>query len=213
MNKDKLTAEDFLSHLLEQVNRETEVGRKYAKALDVEELTYMVAEQICIAAASIMFAFKHPKRGRLVLKLMKKTIPSAYAEYQDRNNGLFAQCSLFVVNRMKEHMDRFHPEIVLYQKDYDQLAVWAGVEYYSLIKMEEDDIETFKKHMAEAISMHNYDEPDPITNQLNRIIAANGKKPSPAEIAEITKEALLNDPLRIIEPLQFFRNYQRLAAI
>jgi len=115
INYDKPTGDALFSQLLEHVNRETEIGKKYASALTLDDLTYMAAAQICIAAASIMFSFRYPKRGSLVLYIMKKVAPSAYTAYRDRDVKLFSQCVLFVVNRMKEHMEKFHSEIFLPQ--------------------------------------------------------------------------------------------------
>lgn len=203
-----ISGEDTLKQLIDIVTRETDISRKYSKASNIDELNMFFSEQLCIAAASIMLSLKPPKRGALILRLLKYIKPSSYLSYWNRNNKMFSQCILFVLDRFKEYLESTHSKVNLDEKYYDNLAVMSGVYLYNLIGMSDDEREMFKTELKNSILGHNYGSPN-----ISKIIEAYGEKLRPKKIASLLKSALLCDPLRFVEPYSFVDNYKRLFSI
>ena len=64
--------------------------------------------------------------------------------------------------------------------------------------------------MANAIARYEDGGPKTDAEQINQITRVLGRKPRMREIVNLTQSTILHHPLRLIEPIHFARNYQRL---
>jgi len=196
---------------IEFATRKTAIAKKYNSAKSIDDLIYFVSEQMLIAVIPIMFSLKGPKRGNLILKILKKLKPESYYAYWNRNNKLFSECLIFVVDKFKKFVENYY-HIKLNNDLIARLATQTGVVYYSTLHMDEGEKEMFKNVMAKTIISY---EDNPLTEHndfLKRIIEAHGEKPTTKELAKLLQETTVRDPLVIIEPWDFIENYKRFMS-
>lgn len=189
--------------------QKSELSKKYDTASTLDDLFLTAAERVCLSAASIMLSLKGPKRGRLVLKALKIFKHQAYDAYWNRNNKLFVQCLIFIMDKLKTFC--YGKGIVISEEHFDQLATWAGVYYCNLLNMSSDEKEIFKKEIIHLLISYHDRPPKDQNELLYSIIGAHGKKPNSKGLAQLLKATLITDPLMMVEPWEFILNYNRLV--
>jgi len=194
--------------LFEFATRKTPVREKYDSAKTVDDLIYFVAEQMLIAAISIMFSLKGPKRGSLILKILRKFKPQSYYAYWNRNNNLFSGCLIFVVNEFRKEVENDY-HVKLNNDFIVRIITQTGVIYYSTIRMNEEEKEMLKSVITETIISYENNPLKEHADFLKKIIEAHGKKITKRELAKFLQSTIINNPLGIIEPWSFIENYER----
>jgi len=206
----KLFSEELeFEKLLEFVTRKTAIGKKYDSAKTVDDFIYFVAEQILISVISIMFSLKIPKRGTLILKILKKFKPERYYAFWNRNNNLFSKCLIFVVNEFKKDIENAY-SVKLDTDFIARIITQTSVLYYSTIRMNEEEKEMLKSVITETIISYENNPLKEHADFLKKIIAVHGKNLTKRELAKFLQSTIINNPLGIIEPWSFIENYKRL---
>ncbi|HUG66778.1 MAG TPA: hypothetical protein VMM76_03435 [Pirellulaceae bacterium] len=200
----------LLNSLLEAGTRKTELALEYDRAKSLDDLFVTASNRICLAAFQIMSCFRLPKRGMLVLWVLKRINRSAYDRYWDQSNHLFSACAIFVASRLRDFINR---DGSVYADDqfFERMTTWAGVQWCNMIKMSPDEIARFTTDMTKAVIEFEDHSPANDAEHHSRIIDALGRKPLIAEIPEFAKAMTMRDPLRFVEPVHFVRNYERLS--
>jgi len=195
--------------LAEQAMQRTALSEEYDNAVTMEELMLIATDRVSLAAFQLMSSFRFPRRGLYIIWLLKRVHRSSYDRYWKQQNNLFSECTVFVVARLKDFI-LTSLNLSLDHQFFRRMTTWAGVNMYTATKMSSEEIARFKSTMANAIARYEDGGPKTDAEQINQITRALGRKPRMREIVNLTQSAILHDPLRLIEPIHFARNYQRL---
>lgn len=199
----------LLNSMFEAATRKTELALEYDRATTLDDLFVTASDRVCLAAFQIMSCFRLPKRGTLVLSLLKRFNRSAYDRYWDQSNRLFSECAIFVTSRLRDFINR-DGNVYADAQFFERLTIWAGVQWYSMIKMSPDEIARFKTDMTNALIDFEDNSPANDSEHHHRIIDALGRKPQLTEIPEFAKVVTIRDPIGFVEPIHFTRNFERL---
>lgn len=200
----------LLNSLFEAATRKTELALEYDRAKTLDDLFVIASDRVCLAAFQIMSCFRLPKRGTLILALLKRINRSSYDRYWDQSNRMFSECAIFVTSRLCEFINQ-HGSVYADNQFFEHMTTWAGVQWYNMNKMSADEIERFKTDMTKALIDFEDNPPANDSDHHSRIIDALGRKPLLTEIPEFAKAVTMHDPLRLFEPIHFVPNYERLS--
>jgi len=201
----------LLNSLLEAAMQKTELALEYDRAKTLDDLFVTASERVCLAAFQIMSCFRIPKRGTLILWLLKRINRSSYDRYWDQSNRLFSECAIFVTSRLRELINQ-DGTVYADSNFFEQLTTWAGVQWYNMMKMSPDEITRFETAMTNALIDFEDNPPASDSEHRSRIIDALGRKPLLVEIPKFAKLVTMHDPLRFVDPIHFLRNYERLSG-
>lgn len=201
--------EALLNDLINLATRKTVIGEKYDSAKSMDDLLYYVSEQFLQATVSIMLSLKGPRRSKLVLDIMKHINHEGYLAYWNRKNKLFSACLIYIIDRFRNEIKETY-QIILDEEFLEKIQIQTGIIYTNYLEVDKNEESMFKKNMIESITEYENSRPIEQNDLLKKIIEAHGKEPSRDELAKFVKETLAKDPLVVIEPHSFIKNYKRL---
>lgn len=208
---DEMSATDsIIAQLLEYSSHPSELSQQYDAAKDLDELLLIGAERVFIAALSIFFSFKIPKRGVLILRILKHLNRRSYDHHFNLTNRLFSECDVYVARLVVDcaRHENYRGSLVGLMR---RLVTWSGSKYYITTRMTKDEIKNFKEiHLSILFEIEDHPIVDP-NDHFQRIFGALGRKLNRAEIATFVRAAIINTPLRLIEPTHFIRNLNRIC--
>jgi hypothetical protein len=143
-SKGKNLEEAFFDDLINFATRKTSIGEKYDSAKSIEDLIYYVSGQFLEATIPIMFSLKGPKRGVLILNIMKHIKPASYLAYWSRNNKIFSACLIYVVNQFRNHIEETY-QILLDEAFIEKIEVQTGIIYSSYVEMDKNEESMLEK--------------------------------------------------------------------
>lgn len=200
----------LIDELFERVTQKSEIAVEYDRAATLDDLLLTASERLCLAACRIMLSFRLPKRGIVVLQVLKWISPSSYDRYWTQLNNVFSECAIFVAVKLRDHVNR-DGNVSASEHFVRQMTTWAAVQWYSINRMSPDEIARFKTAMTSALIDFEDNPPVDDSEHMYRIINALGRKPHLTEIPEFAKSVTLRNPLQLVEPSAFVPNYERLA--
>jgi len=209
-SSESLPAPPLLNSLFAAVRQKTELALEYDRAKTLDDLFAVASDRVCLAAFQIMSSFRLPKRGLLILWILKRINRSSYDRYWNQSNRLFSQCVIFVTSALCEFINQ-EGSVNVDRQFLERMTTAAGVQWYQMTKMSSDEIDRFQSDMINALMDFEDNPPANDSESHSRIIESLGRKPRLSEIPEFFKVVTMDNPLRFVEPIHFVRNYQRLS--
>ena len=93
-----------IEDILEFAKHPRYYGQKYLVADSKEKLLLVLGEACCIAAFSLVKILKLPKRGSLVLDLMKVICPHRYRNWFFLHDFSFSHCLIFITRKLRDEL-------------------------------------------------------------------------------------------------------------
>lgn len=201
----------WLDALFERALQKSELTLEYDRAANLDDLFIAASKRVCLAAYRIMSSFRIPKRGLLILRLMKRINRSSYNRYWVLENGLMSECLIFIAAGLREFVNS-KSGAVADNLFLEQMTTWAGMHWYRLTKMSSEEIASFQEELTSRLIDFEDNPPSTDLEHHSRIRNAIGRKPHSAEIAKFAIAVTMRGHLALLEPEDFVRNYQRLCA-
>jgi len=205
---DKITFED----LLQWAHRKSFTGKKYESTRNIDEFVYYVSERILLSVVSIMLSLKRPKRGRYILKILKKFRPKSYYSYLNRENKLFSECLIFIIAKFKKYVEE-NSNLKLDNHLIEMIATQTGTIYYGELRLNEEEKISFQDELTRNIISYEDNPPKEHNDYLKRIIEILGRKITKEELRKLIMKLFSNESLGILEPFEFIENYKRLLTL
>ncbi len=185
-------------------------GQKYFISKTKEELLFWLGEAICMSAFKITISLKPPKKGALVLKVIKVFSKAKYNKYHEIWNNLFAESMFYVLEKLKGAFNSWakiqHPEYILKQANVSCVSSWVG-----LAGMSEEEKNSFFSFMAQKNIFYE-DNPPEDHEILSRLIITSAKTLDNDKLANFVSVSLIKDPLFYIEPHVFAERWNTLST-
>lgn len=207
MTKKEITFEDLYS----SVTRPRYYGQKYLDADSEDKLLLVLGEACCVSAFSFVQILKLPKRGRLILKLIKTLSPQRYKKYQFCKFFSFSHCLIYTSRKLKEALKRD-----LSEEDSERISSAAyayGGSYLRVIsKYSEEDKKQLLSEMEQRLS--DYDKCETIEENvlLENILNGLGRKIHPKQVAVFFRETIAKDPLSLVEAFRFIDRLKEIRS-
>jgi hypothetical protein len=211
MAAEKLPEDQALDALMAWAHQRGHYGQKYEESKSLNELLAWLGEAVCISAFRIVQSLKPPRRGRLLLNIMKSLARSSYDSYLQTRNNLFAESMFYVADRLCKALRSWarvpNPEHIANQ------AVFIGAGTFAIsINMQDEEKQRFYSVMTKKLIYHEDNPPRDTTESLSRIVDARGKLPR-NQVLSFLKSAVVQDPLDLIEPHVFASKYLELSSL
>jgi hypothetical protein len=197
-------------NMRKEVRQKPKIPSEYSAARTFNDLELALAHRISLSASGIVHRLKLPKRGAYVLKTMKSLKPGGYQRYHQQHNAAFSHAILYVVDKLKEHLNDYHKEITedFFRDSLDDLAVAAGEILCRYLRNDEDENKMFFKTLYQLILKHtHYGSPN-----LINLVRAVDKEWSPPELAKFSYETELDSPLGDLQVDDYLENYKRFCG-
>jgi len=180
-------------------------GEKYLSAETSDDLLLSLGEACCIAAFSIVKIFGLPRRGALILRIIKVFSKKSYDRYLYLYNFTFSHCLIYITRKMRKTIEL---EIGPQAEDIAKRAYVYGGSYLGFIlrySQEDNDalLHEIKKRLEDYPGRKIIDE----EILLKNIIDGIGRKIRPEQIAIFFRETIAHDPLYGVEPFRFCERY------
>jgi len=93
MTPEESTFEDLYS----SITRPRYYGQEYLNANSEEKLLLLLGEACCISAFSLLQILKLPKRGHIILDLIKAFSPKRYRKHYFLYSFSFSHCLIYLI--------------------------------------------------------------------------------------------------------------------
>ena len=87
---------DAFDQLMSWASQRGHYGKQYDSAKTTNDLMVSLSEALMFSAVSIVQTLRPPKRGRLILWIMKKISRSSYEHFLGTTNGLYVHTILYL---------------------------------------------------------------------------------------------------------------------
>lgn len=210
-NEDSETQPQSFSEFYKKCPEPTELSLLYDRVEDLGALFAVASRKLHLAAFVIMSEFTLPKRGGIVLSLLKRINRKSYDSYWALMMRLFSECAIFVAVSLQEYVNK-NSEAHSEDEFWRELATSVGVRYYTDLKLKKDEIEQFKRVMTRSLLDYEDSLPLDAEQRRQRVFDALGRRPTMMEGAKFIKTTIMHDPMWIAEPDKFASNYARLST-
>jgi hypothetical protein len=123
--------------VLRDLNNSIGVARRYACATKYNDFAAIAGDHICAAALSIMLSLGFRPHSRVTRRMLKRIWPRRYRENFLQSGQLFAEADLFVVNKLREFINRLG-RLDEGNSFLEEFCTLAGVHWYKTLKMSDD---------------------------------------------------------------------------
>ena len=171
----------------------------------------LLGETCCISAFSLLQILKLPKRGRLILELIKAFSPQRYQKHYFLYSFSFSHCLIYIIRKLKLILKR-----ELLEKDAERISsrayAYAGSFLGVASKYSEEDKELLLNQMEQRL--YDYEKYETIEEKVlfENIFNGLGRKIPPKQAAIFFRETIMKDPLYIIEPLRFIDRLKEIRS-
>ena len=185
-------------------------GKKYLSAETRDDLLLALGEACCVAAFAIVMLFELPKRGSLILRIIKVFSRRAYDRYFYLYHFTFSHCLMYITTRLQNTIE---PKIGSQAQEIAENAyAYGGVSFSALSWYSKADKDALRHEMEMRLLDH---APGQVIDEgglLENIIAGLGRQVPPRQIAQFFRETIADDPLAVVEPFRFVDRYVEITG-
>ena len=207
MAPEEITFEDLYS----SITCPRHYGQEYLKADSEEKLLLLLGQACCITAFSLIRILKLPKRGRLILDLIKVFSPQRYHKHHFLYSFSFSHCLIYIIRKLRVILKR-----ELSEKDAERIAstayAYAGSYLRVASRYSEEDKELLLNEMEQRL--YDYEKCETIEESVlfERIFNGLGRKISPKQSVIFFRETIMKNPLYIVEPFRFIERLRKIRS-
>jgi hypothetical protein len=185
-------------------------GQRYSEAKNLEELLACLGEAVCISAFRIADAVK-PNRIQRLTKTLRWMAASGPKGFVQGRINMFATALFFVTDRLRLAFRSWasvpHPEMLADQ------SIFKGAEKFVIITgMSDEEKKNFFATMSSKMIHHLDDPPRDETAVAHRIVAQTARTVEGNVTARLIASAAFKNPLDLIEPQEFARQFKKLLS-
>ena len=122
--------EQTFEDLLVAMTKPRIYGKKYLSAETSDDLLLVLGESFCVAAFSIVHIFGLPRRGRLILKLIKALSKQSNDRHHYLYNFTFSHCLIYITRKTQQAIEK---KIGLQAEGVAEKAYANGGLYYAFL--------------------------------------------------------------------------------
>lgn len=201
---------EFMRILESVATPQSDLAKSYVNADRVDDLIELVGEPLCMATASLFFALESPGPLNVVARVRKRVSPAKHYQSVARTNAVFSECLLWVLAKLKEFCATAGTSVS--EEHSDLMAVSATSFWYRTNRFPEEERSMLQDDLIHAITSRASTPPKDDKDQLQRVMDAYEQKPSQRTLARFMRAAMVDDPLRFVEPVFFAERYRILTS-
>jgi len=207
MTSEGITFEDLFS----SITRPRYYGQEYLNADSEDKLILLLGQACCISAFSLLRILKLPKRGRLILDLIKIFSQKRYHKHLFLYSFSFSHCLIYIIRKLKVILKR-----ELTEEDAERISstayAYAGSFLGVASKYRKEDKELLLNEMEQRLFDYEKCETIEETVLFENIYAGLGRKIPPKQTASFFKETIMQNPLYIVEPFRFIERLREIRS-
>ena len=184
-------------------------GKEYHNAKSIDELLYIASEPLGLATINIFFALQPPKRGELVLRILKSLKPRNYYKYWDVTNTLSTESLFYILEELNIYFSS--SGVSISQDELDCLCGYVASFLSTTAEYSKEEEKMFMSVLTGRMTNHTNTpmagDEDPVGRLLKRLGKDHMQKKA---LVSVLKETVLNNPLHIAEPHILLDCYKKL---